>query len=121
MIAFICLFFPPFVLAFLFECLSKRKLSRRGLSALFAADAFLVNGGCFLAKYFLMHSATMPLYDHSTDMLPGDVLCYMGLSIVVGAVLLLVQLMISFSCKVSLESTDSEQPDVEDQDEKETE
>lgn len=121
MIAFISIFFPALMFTSAFDALSKRRISRRGFLGLFSMNAFLINGCCLLSEYLLVGRTSIPVYELSTYFLPGDMLRYMGCSIVVGSVLLLVQLMISFSCKVSLESTDSEQSDVEDHDEKETE
>lgn len=61
MLEFICLFFPPILSVFLMEQLCKKNFSIRNTIYLFATNTLSINFIVFAIKYFLLHTAVVPL------------------------------------------------------------
>ena len=108
MIKFICLFFPALVCVGLYEALSKKDLSRKGLVYMYGLDTAVINGIVFGVKQYLLKTASYPLSDASGDMLPSAAFNYLVMGMFAAVCVAVAQVFLSRNAKVTIEETANE-------------
>lgn len=108
MVKFICLFLPAVLSVWLYEHLNKTGLKGRKWGYFYAMDLIVINGLCFAAKRYLLHTATYPLTDGTSDMIPSAALNYLIMSIPLAVITALVQVFCFRHTALSIEDAADE-------------
>ncbi len=108
MIAFICLFFPSILGLWLFESLSKQKLTVKQCVYRGCTYALVSNFICFAVKKIVLHTAAASVMVGG-DMTPGIAFNYLVIVIPVVVVLVIFEILFSKKITISVEDVKNEE------------
>lgn len=112
MIAFICLFFPAVLTAWLYEHLRRAELSRKQWLYRYCMNTLFINLACFAAKKLLLGTAGAPFVNLYTDVTPVAALNYLIMAIPAAVILAFVQVLLSKHASITVEDDKHDQSKV---------